>query len=55
LKDEVLLSEPNPNAFALAVVKALKSKKAALPSSRTLQSWQWEKCVEPLEKELLKK
>lgn len=55
LKDQVTLSDANPNAFAKAILKTLRSKKAAARSSQWVHQWQWEKCVQPLEKELLKK
>jgi len=54
LKDQVLLSDPNPGAFAKTIVKALRTKKKASLSGKAAQAWQWEKCVQPLEKEMRK-
>ena len=52
-KKALFLSKPDPESFAKAVLTALKSRKSPQAAALLVKNWDWKRCVEPLEKELL--
>ena len=55
LKESVVLSDPNPTAFAKTIIKTLKSRRNISRPSSLLKNLAWKNCIQNLEKELLKK
>ena len=51
-KRALFLSKPNPQAFAQALLRALKTRKSPREGAILVRDWDWTRCVEPLEKEL---
>jgi glycosyltransferase involved in cell wall biosynthesis len=53
-KKALFLSKPDPKSFAKALLAALKAKKSPQSAALLVKKWDWIRCVENLEKELLK-
>jgi len=53
-KGPLFLSQPDPAHFSQAILRALRSKKSPPGGALLVKKWDWTRCVEPLEKELLK-